>query len=155
MCIRDSNLTAPSRYLVYMPGDPTIGVSAKIDDEEERERLKQIVREIQEEHQDGNNGYIVRTAAEGVATEAIQEDVKFLKKLWSSIELAIKDAKPGDLVFADLPLVNRTLRDLVGLSVERVRIDSRESFQSACRFCLLYTSPSPRDATLSRMPSSA
>lgn len=133
-----SNLTAPSRYLVYMPGDPTIGVSAKIEDEQERERLKGIVREIQEECQDGENGYIVRTAAEGVDAEAIRDDVRFLKKLWSSIEQAIKDSKPGDRVFADLPLVNRTLRDLVGLSVERVRIDSRESFQSACRFAEKY-----------------
>ena len=133
-----SNLTAPSRFLVYMPGDPTIGVSAKIEDEQERERLKEIVREIQSEHEDGDNGYIVRTAAEGVEAEAIREDVKFLKKLWRAIELAIVDARPGDQVFADLPLVNRTLRDMVGLSVERVRIDSRESFQSACEFTQKY-----------------
>jgi len=133
-----SNLTAPSRYLVYMPGDPTIGVSAKIEDEQERDRLKEIVREIQNEHQDGDNGYIVRTAADGVDAEAIRGDVKFLKKLWRSIEQAIAEAKPGDRVFADLPLVNRTLRDLVGLSVERVRIDSRESYQSACRFAEKY-----------------
>jgi len=110
-----SNLTAPSRYLVYMPGDPTIGVSAKIEDEEERERLKQIVRDTQDEDQHGRDGYIVRTAAEGVAPEST-----------------------GDRIFADLPLVNRTLRDLVGLTVERVRIDSRESYQSACRFAEKY-----------------
>lgn len=132
-----TSLTAPSRYLVYMPGDPSIGISAKIEDEDERERLREIVRGFSPEGSEVD-GYIVRTAAEGVAAEEITQDVKFLKKLWSSIESTVAGAKPGDQVYMDLPLVKRTLRDLVGVSVERIRIDSRESFQTACAFAEKY-----------------
>jgi len=132
-----TSLTAPSRYLVYMPGDPSIGVSAKIEDEAERDRLREIVRGFQEQN-DQADGYIVRTAAEGVDAVELTRDVEFLKKLWGSIESAIKVANPGDQVYTDLPLVKRTLRDLVGVSVERIRIDSRESFQSAGHFAEKY-----------------
>ncbi len=133
-----SNLTAPSRYLVLMPGDPSIGVSAKIEDEAERDRLREIVRQLQEEDDDPENGYIVRTAAEGINQETLAGEFKFLKKLWRSIQENIAKAKAGDLVHADLPVVKRTLRDLVGVSVERIRIDSRESFTSACAFADKY-----------------
>jgi len=64
--------------------------------------------------------------------------VVFLNKLWASIQASISSAKPGELVYADLPLVKRTLRDLVGVSVERIRIDSRESFASARDFAKKY-----------------
>ncbi len=137
-----TNLTAPARYLVFMPGDPSIGVSAKIEQETERDRLRDIVRKLQEEDEDneqGNqDGYIVRTAAEGINEEALAKEILFLKKLWRSIQENIQKAKPGDLVHADLPLVKRTLRDLVGVSVERIRIDSRESYTAACEFADKY-----------------
>lgn len=133
-----TNLTAPSRYLVYMPGDPSVGVSAKIEDEAERERLREIVRRFQVENENSENGYIVRTAAEGIDEESLAAEVVFLEKLWQSIDTNIRQAKPGDLVYAELPLVKRTLRDLVGVSVERIRIDSRESFVSSCDFAKKY-----------------
>ncbi len=133
-----TNLTAPARYLVLMPGDPSVGVSAKIEEETERDRLRDIVRKLQEEDENTNDGYIVRTAAEGIQEEALAKEIKFLKKLWRSIQENIQHAKPGDLVHADLPLVKRTLRDLVGVSVERIRIDSRESFTAACEFADKY-----------------
>lgn len=132
-----SNLTVPSRYLVYMPGDESIGVSAKIEDEEERERLRAIVEKLQDA-EESNNGFIVRTAAEGVNEEMLAGEVVFLKKLWSSIQTEIPTVKAGELVYADLPLVKRTLRDLVGVSVERIRIDSRESFTGALDFAKEY-----------------
>jgi len=128
-----ANLTIPSRYLVHMPGDSAVGVSAKIEDEQERERLRAIVEKLQALEADGN-GYIVRTAAEGVNEEILASEIVFLNKLWASIELSIAAASPSQLIHADLPLVKRTLRDLVGVSVERIRIDSRESFVSAQRF---------------------
>jgi len=78
-----SNLTAPSRYLVMMPGDDNIGVSTKIENEEERERLRAMV----EEHRDDAScGYIVRTAAEGVQSEAIAGDMQYLNKVWKGIQ---------------------------------------------------------------------
>lgn len=127
-----SNLTIPSRYLVYMPGDSSIGVSAKIEDEAERERLRSIVEKLQD-GTDGN-GYILRTAAEGVNEEILAGEIVFLKKLWASIDQNISQAKSVELIYADLPLVKRTLRDLVGVSIERIRIDSRESFSAAQEF---------------------
>ena len=66
--------------------------------------------------------------------EILASEVVFLKKLWASIDQSIASAKPAALIHADLPLVKRTLRDLVGVSVERIRVDSRESFASAQRF---------------------
>ncbi len=132
-----SNITTPSRYLVYMPGDKSIGVSAKIEEEAERERLRGILEALQSQ-EDSNNGFIVRTAAEGVGEDILASEVAFLKKLWASIEASIKTTKAGELVYADLPLVKRTLRDLVGVSVERIRIDSRESYVSAKDFATEY-----------------
>lgn len=133
-----TSLTAPSRYLVYMPSESSIGVSAKIEDEAERDRLREIVRKLQAENEDSKNGYIVRTAAEGIDEDTLAKEIVFLDKLWQSIEASTRTVKPGEIVYADLPLVKRTLRDLVGVSVERIRIDSRESFQSACDFAKKY-----------------
>lgn len=132
-----TNLTVPSRYLVYMPGDSSIGVSAKIEDEAEKDRLRGIVEKLQES-EESDNGFIVRTAAEGVEEDILAGEVVFLKKLWASIQMQITKAKPGELVYADLPLVQRTLRDLVGVSVERIRIDSRETFVAAQNFSTEY-----------------
>ncbi len=130
-------ITTPSRYLVYMPGDSSIGVSAKIEDEQERDRLRGIIETLQAD-EDRDYGFIVRTAAEGVGEEMLAAEIEFLKKLWQSVEVKIKAAKPIELVHADLPLVLRTLRDLVGVSVERIRIDSRESYITAEDFATKY-----------------
>lgn len=132
-----TNLTTPSRYLVYMPGDSSIGVSAKIECEDERDRLRSTIEKLQA-LEDEENGFIVRTAAEGVGEEIFAGEIVFLKKLWASIETRIQSAKPGELVYADLPLVKRTLRDLVGVSVERIRIDSRETYVGAKEFAEQY-----------------
>ena len=100
-----TNLTVPSRYLVYMPGDRSVGVSAKIEDEAERDRLRDIVRNLQEgdeDHPEGSqDGYIVRTAAEGIEEAALAKEIQFLKKLWRSIQENIQSAKPGEVVHAD------------------------------------------------------
>ena len=127
-----SNLTAPSRFLVMMPHDQNIGISAKIETEEERERLKSLVTELRD---DSECGYIVRTAAEGATSAALQQDIAFLNRVWKSVKEKTRTARPGDKVYSDLPLVLRTLRDVNGSSIERVRIDSRETFQMCEEFC--------------------
>lgn len=129
-----SNLTAPSRYLVMMPYENNIGISVKIELESERERLREII----ESFRTGNTGFIVRTAAEGVTAEALRLDAEFLQKVWKSIEEKSQSVKPGDVVFRDLPLVLRTLRDINGSSVERIRIDSRETWQHCVQFAEEY-----------------
>ena len=94
-----TNITIPSRYLVFLPGSETIGVSSKIEDEDARKRLKDMLNE----HDDliGGAGYILRTAAELSTPESLRRDIKFLNKLWSAIEEQKKTAQPGDVVHKD------------------------------------------------------
>ncbi len=127
-----TQISIPSRYLVYMPGAEHVGVSQKIEDEAERQRLKDCVRRFQDQFDPG--GYIVRTVAEGVSEEAIEADMRFLQKLWDAIKEKMKNNGEVGLMHEDLPLVMRTMRDLVGTEFERVRIDSRETYQKVHRF---------------------
>jgi len=127
-----SNLTAPSRYLVMMPYENSIGVSTKIEIEEERERLREMVTSLRE---DDSCGYILRTAAEGVDIDALTADMQYLDKVWVGIRERLKSASAGDVIFSDLPLVLRTLRDIRRPSIERIRIDSRETLKNSLAFC--------------------
>ena len=126
-----THLTIPSRYLVYMPYNKTIGVSGKIEDGVERERLKVI---LQDEVGD-EVGFIVRTAADGIDQATLRLDITFLRKLWDSLEKNTVSASAAYRVYEDLPLVLRTLRDSAGGVIERIRIDSRETHKRAVTFC--------------------
>jgi ribonuclease G len=128
-----THITVPSRYLVLLPGNPTVGISTRIEEESERERLRLLGETFLEAGD--NNGYIIRTAAEGADDEALQRDRDFLLKLWQSIQTRGETAQPGTLVHGDLPLVLRVLRDLVVDHIERVRVDSRENYDRVVRFC--------------------
>ncbi len=128
-----TQLSIPSRYLVFLPYSEHIGVSAKIEDEAERNRLKDCIAGLIADT-GCEGGFIVRTAGEGVACEDMRADVEFLHKLWSSIQAAATTAEPGDLVHGDLPLVMRILRDLIGTDVERVRIDDAEGWRRCVEF---------------------
>lgn len=128
-----TNITVPSRYLVLLPHQPSVGVSARIEDEDERNRLRSIAQTFLEEGDD--NGYIVRTAAEQASAEALEADRDFLRKLWDSIRRRAELAQPGTLVHEDLPLALRSMRDLVASEVEKIRIDSRENYQRLLAFC--------------------
>ena len=79
-------------------------------------------------------GYIIRTAAEGADAESLRADMEYLKKLWDSIGKQAASAVPGSVIYEDMPLVLRALRDLVDLDVEKVRIDSRENYKKALAF---------------------
>ncbi len=127
-----THITVPSRYLVFMPGERNIGVSSKIEDEEERQRLRELMAELAEQHQAG--GYIVRTAAEGSSREELEADRIYLDRLWESIRRRADEVEAGHVVYEDLPLALRTLRDLVGDSVEKVRVDSRETYLRLVEF---------------------
>ena len=131
-----THITIPSRYLVFLPDAGNVGVSSKIEDEAERQRLKQIVQDaIQPED---NGGYIVRTAAEGAGAEALQQDRLFLRKLWQSIRERVATAAPSSMVHEDLTLSLRALRDMASSAIEKVRIDSRESYLRAIEFTQQY-----------------
>jgi ribonuclease G len=140
-----TQITIPSRYLVFLPGTRTVGVSQRIEDEQERSRLRDIVRSWLTE---GGEGYIIRTAAEGVSAEQLDADREFLRRLWTSIQERAQTQAAGDIVHEDLPLVLRTLRDLVGSEVEKVRIDSRETYERVCQFAEKFVPELPEQISL-------
>ncbi|HID45487.1 MAG TPA: S1 RNA-binding domain-containing protein, partial [Chromatiaceae bacterium] len=80
-----TNISIPSRYLVFMPNSTATGISQKIEDEEERQRLKAILQEVSEEC-GLKGGFIARTAAEGIDAEELRSDMLFLQRLWQSIQ---------------------------------------------------------------------
>ena len=128
-----TNISIPSRYMVYMPNISTIGISQKIEDEAERSRLKGILRQFAEEC-GLNGGFIARTASEGIGEEALKNDMLFLQKVWVSIEEKSRNTNSIQLLHEDLPLATRALRDLVGAQVEKIRIDSRSTWEQAIQF---------------------
>ncbi len=132
-----THITVPSRYLVLMPGVPNIGVSTRIEDEQERERLKSALEALREQLE-FEHGYIVRTVAEAVDIESLHRDMEFLHKLWGKLKERAASAAPGSMIYSDLPLVQRTLRDLVGTEIEKIRIDSRETVQKVVEFAQAY-----------------
>jgi len=132
-----THITIPSRYLVFMPEAGNVGVSQRIEEEEERQRLRDIV--IAARGDDASGGFIVRTAAEHAGEEAVIHDLKFLQRLWASVQEFITTAGPGDVVHEDLPLVLRVLRDISDTEVEKLRIDSRETFQRTEKFVQQFT----------------
>ncbi len=131
-----TNITIPSRYLVFLPNSETIGVSSKIEDDDVRQRLKDMLLE----HDDliGGAGYILRTAAEQSTPESLRRDIKYLNKLWTSIEELKEAAKSGDVVHKDLPLHLRVLRDMVDDDLEKIKIDSRENCKRMNEFASKY-----------------
>ncbi|VAX09453.1 Ribonuclease G [hydrothermal vent metagenome] len=127
-----TQVSIPSRYLVYIPGAEHIGVSQKIDEEEERQRLKNIIAKYRGEFDAG--GYIIRTVAEAVTEENIYNDMCFLQKMWTAIKEKSANTKSGTLIHEDMPLVMRTMRDMSGIELERVRIDSKATFEKVKKF---------------------
>src|SRR5215471_12292299 len=114
----------PSRYLVYMPRGDGVGVSARIEDEPERTRLKTLVAELVAADPDGSagGGYIVRTAAQGASHESLRDDMTYLARLWEHVRTRVAEATPGSVVHEDLPLALRVLRDELGRGVSRVLV---------------------------------
>ena len=115
-------ITLPARFLVYLPRGEGIGVSARIEDEAERQRLKAAVAELRGTETEG--GYILRTAAQGVAIESLREDLEYLRRLWHHVRLRATQASAGTIVHEDLPLPLRILRDELSRDVSRVLVDS-------------------------------
>lgn len=128
-----TNLSIPSRYLVFMPSLRSAGVSQKIENPAERIRLREIIDTFLQ--QTGcQGGFIARTAADAVSEETLISDMRFLSRLWSDIEERRKSISVGELVHEDLPLLLRALRDLVTPDMGRILIDSRASCEKAQHF---------------------
>ena len=126
-------ITLPSRFLVLLPTGSGVGVSARIEEDEERSRLRTDLEQILEADEIGG-GVIVRTAAEGIGRAALRADLEFLRKLWAVIQLGCSKARVKTLIHEDLPLPIRVLRDLVSGDVERIRVDSVADFEKMQSF---------------------
>jgi len=130
-----TNITIPSRYLVFMPNADNIGVSSRIENEGERERLKNLLLEQEQRNKDA--GYILRTAAELADKDAIASDIKYLNRLWENINNT-SETKAGSIVHKDLPLYLRVLRDMVDEDLDIIRVDSRETYNAMTEFAEKY-----------------
>jgi Rne/Rng family ribonuclease len=126
-----SHIALPGRFLVYMPTVNHTGVSRKIASEEERQRLKRI---IQSERENGHGGFIVRTAAMNAAEEDLRADIRFLKGLWAEIKSRADAGKGPTLIYHDLNVVERVLRDQVTSDFSAIWVDSDEEYERILRF---------------------
>ncbi len=136
-----TSISVPSRYLVYMPNSSIVGISVKIEDEEERERLRNLLETCRAEGDIG--GCIIRTAAEGANEAELRRDIRFLSKLWNSLLEYSETLDPGNMIHEDLPLSIRTLRDMVSGETAVVKVDSRETYQKMTNFATRYLSDLP------------
>ena len=129
-----TDITLPSRYLVFMPGASHVGVSQRIESEAERDRLKSVVASYCDEL----GGYIIRTAAEGVGEDELASDAAFLKRLWTKVIERKKRNQTRCRLYGEVALSQRILRDFAGAALDRVRIDSRLTFEHLVEFTSEY-----------------
>ena len=134
-----TRLSLSSRYLVLAPHSTRVGVSRQIEDASERDRLHQLVALARrEEDMLTAGGLVIRTAASGVGLNEIQADLRYLKRLWATVLSRGKATDRPTLLYEDLPLDFRAIRDLARPSLERVRIDSLDCFSRLRDFCTDY-----------------
>jgi ribonuclease G len=126
----------PSRYLVYLPRGLGVGVSARIEDEAERARLKATVTTLVGD--DGGGGYIVRTAAQGASAGHLSDDMAYLARLWDHVRARAAEADAGSVVHEDLPLTLRVLRDELSRGVSRVLVDSAREHAAMQEFAAAF-----------------
>lgn len=129
-----THLSIPSRFLVFLPNGPqTFGISQKIEDDATRQRLRELMQIYAEQHSI-RGGFIARTAAENADEAALGADMLFLARLWESITVRMQSAVEKELIHEDLPLARRALRDMIDMDVEKIRIDSRATYEATLDF---------------------
>ncbi len=126
-----SHIALPGRFLVYMPTVNHTGVSRKIASDEERQRLKRIVLS---ERENGHGGFIVRTAAQNAGEDELRADIRFLKGLWNDIKTRAEASKPPALIYHDLNVVERVLRDQVTSDFSVIWVDTEPEYERILRF---------------------
>ena len=130
-------ITLPSRHLVLLPRSDTVGISVRIEDEDERERLRGLVEEMLAEN-DLKCGAIVRTVAEGADREALAADLRYSIRLWEVVKERCSKSSVKTLVHEDLSLPLRVLRDMVTGDVENVLVDSESDYEAMQEFATTY-----------------
>jgi len=126
-----SHIALPGRFLVFMPTVNHTGVSRKIESDGERRRLKEI---LLSEKGDASGGFIVRTAAEGASEEELRSDLRFLLNLWADIKNRSESSKSPALIYHDLNLVERILRDQVTDTFSAIWVDTEDAYERVLRF---------------------
>ena len=132
-----TSITLPSHYLVLLPHSDSVRISARIEDDDERERLRDMVEVLLKE-QGLECGAIVRTAAEGAAPEAIMANLRYTLKLWDVVQLQYRLANVKTMIHEDLSLPLRVMRDMISTDVERILVDSKENFTTMLEFASTY-----------------
>ncbi len=132
-----THLSLSARNLVFMPHSLHLGISQRIEEEAERERLRETMARLVEESGDAG-GFIARTAAEGATEKELRDEMAFLRQRWQQVRQRAKEVKPGQLVYEDLPLALRVLRDISNPELERIRVDQEETFHRLQEFCQTY-----------------
>jgi len=125
-----THISLPGRFLVLMPASDHIGISRRIEDDTERNRLKAIIESIRE----NNFGYIVRTAAEGVQEEKLKYEMGFLNNLWESLQQKYQTAPAPYMLHKEVAVSLRAVRDLLLHEAEKLIIDSRSGYESILKF---------------------
>jgi ribonuclease G len=126
-----SHIALPGRFLVFMPTVSHVGVSRKIASDEERHRLKRI---LTHERGESSGGFIVRTAAEGASEEELRADLRFLMNLWNDIKQRSEASKSPALIYHDLSLIERILRDQVSSNFSSIWVDTEADYERIVRF---------------------
>jgi ribonuclease G len=132
-----TQISIAGRMLVYLPQDPHIGISQRIEDETERQLLREKLTQLLPEDEKG--GFIIRTLAEAASDTELAADISYLRHLWRDLDARAQGAPAPTLLYQDLSLAQRVLRDIVSDSTAVVRIDSRENFQKLVAFAETYT----------------
>ena len=131
-----TQISIAGRLLVYLPHDPHIGISQKIGDESGRQQLRARLQELLPPDEKG--GFIIRTLAEDASEDELRADLDYLRNLWRVVRERSLGATPPKLVYEDLSLSQRVLRDMVGAETQRVIVDSRETWQKLTAFAEHY-----------------
>jgi ribonuclease G len=131
-----TQISVAGRLLVYLPNDPHIGISQRIEDESGRALLRERLKELLPPEEKG--GFIVRTLAEAAGEDELRADLGYLQHLWGVIGERSRGAEPPQLVYQDLSLAQRVLRDVVIADTARVVVDSRENYQKLAAFAERY-----------------
>ena len=133
-----TQISIAGRFLVHLPQDSHIGISQRIEDETERVLLKEKLQQLLPEH---HGGFIIRTMAETATEAELKSDVAYLRRLWAGIQERAKITSAPALLYQDLDLSLRVLRDFVTDSTERILVDSRETFAKMDGFAREFALP--------------
>lgn len=132
-----TQISIAGRMLVYLPFDPHIGISQKIESEQDRLSLRERVMQLKPE--DDKGGYIVRTQAEGASDDELEADQHYLRTLWNTIQTQLKTRPAPSLLYTDLTLAQRVLRDMVTPNTAAILVDSRTTTQELKEWSAIYT----------------